>query len=127
MTKEKEKPTESTSNIRQKKVAKEVIENGGSVSAAMRKAGYSDAYASNPHKLTNTKSWQELMDEYLPDELLSQKHRELLNKTDEDGQVETHAVKSGLDMGYKLKGKYAPDKVEHEIKSVEIVKYGKEN
>ena len=48
--------------------------------------------------------------ERIPDELLEKKHLELLNKTDEDGNIDTNAVKAGLDMGYKLKGAYAPEK-----------------
>jgi len=48
-----------------------------SVSAAMRKAGYSPSTASKPHKVTESKAWQELLDEYLPEEYLSTRHREL--------------------------------------------------
>lgn len=46
----------------------------------------------------------------IPDTLLEQKHLELLNKLDATGQIDVHAVRSGLDMGYKLKGAYVPDK-----------------
>lgn len=64
---------------RQERAAKALLENDGkSVSAAMRKAGYSDASASNPHRLTRTKTWQELMDKYLPDEKLAKTHEKLL-------------------------------------------------
>lgn len=54
---------------------------GISKAEAMRRAGYSDATARNPKNLTTTKSWQELMDEYLPDDELAAKHHELLNAT----------------------------------------------
>ena len=64
--------------------------------------------------------------EMLPDELLSERHLELLNKREKvivshknkDGddvfeildQPETQAVSKGLDMAYKIKSTYAPDK-----------------
>lgn len=63
--------------------------------------------------------------ERIPDELLEQRHLELLNKRDkfivkdaETGAIqqevdmgpETTSVSKGLDMAYKLKGAYAPEK-----------------
>lgn len=107
--------------IRQKKAFKEVLK-GSSISSAMRKVGYSKTTASTTGKLTNTQGWQELLDKHLPDDMLSQRHRELLDKRDTismkvgkkwitiDKGPETNAVKSALDMGYKLKGHYAPEK-----------------
>ena len=94
---------------------------------AMQEVGYTKDYAEAGH-ITDTDSWQRLMDEYLPDELLAEKHKELLNKREikrtfqhevgewvdvETNQPDTQAVKAGLDMGYKLKGKYTAEK--HEI------------
>ena len=120
----KEKPKAIT-NIRQKKVAKEILENRGtSVSKAMRNAGYSKAYSKNPQQLTTTKSWQELMNEYISDDLVAEKHNALLNKRDPLGDIDTQAVKSGVDMAYKIKGKYAPEQIEHKITAVEIIRYG---
>lgn len=46
-------------NIRRQKAIKELVENGGSVGAAMRKAGYSPKTAKNPEKLTKTKAFKE--------------------------------------------------------------------
>jgi uncharacterized protein with von Willebrand factor type A (vWA) domain len=47
------------SDIRRKKVINELmVENGGSLSAAMRKAGYNKSYAKNPQKLRKTKAFQ---------------------------------------------------------------------
>lgn len=46
-------------NIRRLKAIKELVENGGSVGNAMRKAGYSPETAKNPSKLTNTKDFKE--------------------------------------------------------------------
>lgn len=121
----KRKPT-----LNQKKVFDKVLEqvvNGGkiSVSKAIRDAGLSAALSRNSHKVTNSKGWKELMDEFLPDSLLAERHQELLNKRElvktynkEDGSTtveetqypDTQAVKAGLDMAYKLKGSYEAEK-----------------
>ncbi|MDD4601614.1 MAG: hypothetical protein PHQ46_11280 [Negativicutes bacterium] len=65
---------------RAKKTAKIIAENGGNkpISQAMKEAGFSDAYAKNPQKLTRTKSWKDIMDKYLPDEKLGRIHKKLL-------------------------------------------------
>lgn len=73
------------SKIRAKLVYKKIVENRGkpmSVSKAMEAVGYSSAYASNPQQFTRTKTAQELEKEYLPDELIAERHHELLNATD---------------------------------------------
>ena len=110
--------------IRQRKAAKRVVENGGIISKAMEDAGYSKKTAKTPQKLTESKGWKELMGQYLPDKLLAAKHKELLEipikrKTYLKGDLETveesldvQAVSKGLDMAYKLKGKYVPEKKE---------------
>jgi len=102
-------------------------ENGLNRYQAMKEENYADNYATSS-KITDTDSWQRLMETYLPDELLAEKHKELLNKREikrtfqhevgewvdvETNQPDTQAVKAGLDMGYKLKGKYTAEK--HEI------------
>lgn len=47
-------------NVRQKKVIKKLVENGGkSAKQAMLESGYSQAYASNPQKLFRSKNLQE--------------------------------------------------------------------
>lgn len=117
------------------------------VGKAMRKFGYSDSYADNPQQLTKTKSWIALMQQHLPDELLAEKHHELLQsrqvnrfifspKLDDLEITEIvnaagfnvivirkspmgkmafysvpniRGVERGLDMGYKLKNRYAPE------------------
>lgn len=48
--------------------------------------------------------------EMIPDDLLIEKHLALLNKVDEKGEIDVQAVKAGMDMGYKVKGSYAPEK-----------------
>lgn len=90
--------------LRQKKAFKKAAENGGVVSRAMLDAGYSAMTAQDPKKLTDSKGWKELMEIYLPDDKLGRKHDQLLN--DQESNVQVKA----LDMAYKLKGKYAPEK-----------------
>jgi len=114
----KEKPKATNPTIRQKKLAKEIAENGGKpIGESMRKVGYSKAYSESPDKLMKTKTWNDLMEQYLPDSLLTEKHQALLNKTDKDDQPETNAVRAGLDMAYKLKGKYSAEKIDHTIRN----------
>lgn len=58
--------------------------------------------------------------EAIPDWLLREKHLALLNKEDSDGNIDVTAVSRGLDMGYKLKGSYAPDKSENMNMNVNV-------
>lgn len=71
--------------------------------------------------------------ERLPDDLLEERHLELLNKREitiieKDGekeiidQPETQAVSKALDMAYKIKGSYVPDKIPTTI-NVVLVKF----
>jgi hypothetical protein len=107
--------------LKQKKAFK-LVESGRKIGEVMVKAGYSKNTAIAPTKLTKSKGWLELMEKYLPDKLLAEKHRELLEvpkkvrryiKGDLESEYEeldSQAISKGLDMGYKLKGKYAPEK-----------------
>ena len=47
----------------------------------LREAGYSETVAKTPSKVTNTKSWKQLMDKYIPEEKLAEKHLQLLEAT----------------------------------------------
>jgi len=49
---------------RQKKAVKNLVENGGIVSKAMRDAWYTDATAKTPQKLTESVWFKEALDEY---------------------------------------------------------------
>lgn len=69
---------------------------------AFRLAGYK----SPPHEIKKTQGWQALMEQYLPEERLVSKHLELLNASKEEVQVKA------LDLAYKLKGSYAPEKTQ---------------
>lgn len=65
--------------IKQEKALDELVGNGGNITKAMLAAGYSPATANTPQKLTESKGWQELLSEYLPDLLLNERHREGLD------------------------------------------------
>ncbi len=108
--------------IRQKKAIANLVENRGNVSKSMRDAGYPFVTAKNPKNLTESKAFKDFADS-IPDSLLSERHLELLNKREVHrigygeseewemtDQPDTQAVSKALDMAYKLKGSYAPEK-----------------
>lgn len=95
----------------------------------MQNHGYSPSMS--PGKLAKTVTWKQILEEAMPDHMLTAKHVELLNarKTavvtekewveDEDGNIsketvnkiidlgpDTTAVSKGLEMAYKLKGAF---------------------
>ncbi len=103
------------STYRQKLAASKLLENGGNISKTMKQAGYSAAMAKNPHKLTSSKGWQELMGVYLPDSLLVGVHSDLFMAKKSkllgdkrliipDNQVRAKA----LNLAYKVRGYYKP-------------------
>ena len=104
--------------IKQKRAFKEIAVNGGNITAAMRKAGYAPSITNNTDKLTNSLGWQELMNEYLPDSKLAEVHQKGLeamrihtSHTEPDTVVEDWPTRAKyLDMAYKVKGNYAPEK-----------------
>lgn len=111
-------------------------------------AGYAPTIGKQPHLVFESKGFKELVQEYLPDDLIAKKHRELITlkkidyltfpkKTEDDiitaamkdaglrlitiktsivGKLAFYSVtneraaKDGVDMAYKLKGQYAPEK-----------------
>jgi hypothetical protein len=101
------------------KVAEQLETTGQiSVSQAMRDAGYPEGTAKNPQQLTQSKAWKDLMEEYLPDDLLAKVHVEGLaamkissSMTEPDRIVPDFSTRHKyLDSAYKLKGSYAPEK-----------------
>lgn len=106
------------STIKQKKVFKLIVKNKGNISKSMREAGYADASAKNPKVVTQSKGWNELIKEYLPEEDLAKVHQEQLRaeklqpiggktKVVKDNDARLRA----LDLGYKIHGLYAPKKI----------------
>ncbi len=107
--------------LKQRKTATILLENKGkmSVSNAMKKAGYPASTAKNPQQLTNSKSWEVLMEEYLPEEKLVQLHKEQLKATrvqfHNDSKIEfpdNDARLRALDYGYKIRGMYPKEQIE---------------
>jgi hypothetical protein len=62
---------------RQKKILVN-LGKGKSMKQAMLEAGYSKAYAKNPHQLKQTESFQEIFNRYIPDSLISKATRQLV-------------------------------------------------
>jgi len=105
-----------------KKVFEEKLENVGKpMGQILRENGYKDNTADNPDHVTKTKSWAILSEEYLPDTLIGETHKQAFtaNKvisarttgnanenTDDfidvpDWQTRMKAV----ELGYKVKGR----------------------
>lgn len=103
--------------LKQKKAAAITLENGGVVSSAMLEAGYSPAMAKNPQKLTESKGWQELLKDYLPDKTLIEVHQEGLlatkivtSPTEPDSEVPDFPTRHKyLETAYKLKRYLGPE------------------
>ncbi len=113
--------------LKQKKAVEKILENTGKpMGDILREVGYSEGTAVNPQQVTNSKGWKELMEEYLPDDLLAKVHQEGLEAYKVEAGVriggrEGIAAEATeipdfstrhkyLDSAYKLKGAYAPDK-----------------
>lgn len=101
-----------------KKTVKYLVENGGaSISEAMRQGGYSPATAKTPQKLTESKGFQSLVDEVMPDRDLLALHREGLSATlvktaqfegsitDEKEYADYPTRHKYLETAYKIKGR----------------------
>lgn len=132
--KQKRRPTQ-----RQLKLAKLISENLGnknrtkSMYEMMLEAGYSKEQAENSHQIVRSDGVQSLLEEMLPDSLVFKKHKALLNKemvmaqknnrtgkieVIRTGEIDANAVAKGVDMAYKLKGRYAPEK--HQVVALDI-------
>jgi hypothetical protein len=104
--------------MRQQKVIRGIQE-GKSRRQAMRDAGYSDSY-SNSSFMNGTKVWAELVEEIVDDKTLLDKWKQLMEakkaitiKGLQVGEQPDNDVQlRALDMGFKLKGKYAPEKLQ---------------
>jgi hypothetical protein len=105
---------------KQKIAAKKLSENIGkqkskkSMGKILKESGYSESVCKTPQRVTETKGWKELMEEYFPTEYVYKIHKKLLNKKEivsyKGEFVKTRQphsdVKYALDMVYKLKGLY---------------------
>lgn len=96
--------------LKTKEVLKHMTK-GMSLSEAMIEADFRTVLKNSPQAISETDAWKLVMEKYMPDDYLGNKHRALLEKTDKDGQIDTQAVSKGLEMAYKLKGRFV-DKVD---------------
>lgn len=96
--------------LKQEKTAKEIIkaiEGKSDVETKeqlLEKVGYSPGIAKSPSRVLESQGFKEVLDRYLPDERLAEKHDQLLD--DEKSEIQIKA----LDLAYKIKGSYAPEK-----------------
>lgn len=90
--------TRPTTAVKHKKVLDLMVENGGNVSKAIRDSGlYSPSQAKHPEKILDSRTWNEIIEDALPDEVLTEKHKELLSATRIDHMVFTLGPKKNVD------------------------------
>ena len=104
-----------------KKAAEALAGNGGNLTAAMRAAGYAEGTINTPGKLTKSLGWQELLDIYLPDDML-------LRALSDDIEKKVGNRTAELTLATKMKGKLT-EKVDlnnpdGNLKTIIINKYG---
>jgi len=125
---------------KQKGFVKDYIKTGVGVEAALKNYDTKDYNTANVIAVENLQKPTIIKSiaEALPDDLLAERHLELLNKREKsivshknkDGddvfeildQPDTNAVKAGLDMAYKIKSIYAPEKSQHFNLTIDITK-----
>lgn len=124
--------------LRIKKVFVESLENiGKPLGQIMRENGYSDNMADNPQILTESKSWEMLLEQYLPDDLIALKTKEGLDAytiktsfTEPDQVIPDFSVRQRyIETALKMKGKIT-EKKELKIKSLKglvSVNYGEKD
>lgn len=83
---------------RQKRAVDELVGKGGNVTQAMLAAGYSPNTANTPQKLTESEGYRELMDAYLPDDML-------LRALADDIEKKVGNRKPELELAFKVKGR----------------------
>lgn len=88
---------------RQKQAVSNLVENRGNVSQAMKDAGYTEASAKNPSNLTKSAGFAELMEAYLPDDML-------LRALSDDIEKKEGNRKAEMELAFKLKGKMVEKK-----------------
>jgi hypothetical protein len=85
-------------SLRMRKAAALIAENGGNKYQAFKEAGYSEEIARNPKKITTGVTWNELVDSYLPDDMI------LRSLADDIEKKEGNRV-AELTLATKMKGK----------------------
>lgn len=110
--------------IKQRKAIANAVENGGNITKAMRDAGYAETTINNPVNLTKTSAWQDLMEAYLPDDML-------LRALSDDIEKKESNRKAELELAFKLKGKMVEkaeiNNPDGNLKTIIINKYAGDN
>jgi hypothetical protein len=102
--------------IKQKKAVENIVKNKSSVGKAMREAGYTETTSKRPKDLTESKGFNELIEQYLlKEEEVFVEHRKNI-KQDKDKGAKNKAV----DMYYRLKGTYPKDNQDFEAGDLHI-------
>lgn len=74
-----ETPVRVSTAVRHRNVIKDMAVNGGSLKKALKKNGYSKSVQETPSKVTKTKTFKQLLDQYLPESKLLDLHDKQLN------------------------------------------------
>lgn len=109
--------------VKQKRALDLLIENRGNVSKAMKDAGYTEASAKNPKNLTDSDGFKELLEAYLPDDML-------LRALSDDIEKKEGNRKAELELAFKIKGKMtekADINLNGSLKSILVIKNGVNN
>ena len=124
-----------------KQVFEKVVGNGGNVTKAMREMKYSENTINTPQKVTETKSWELLLNEYIPESLVLETHKKAFNatkvisartmgKADErtDDFIDVpdwQTITKAYELGYKVRGKLESDNKSQPVSvTVNIKDYG---
>jgi hypothetical protein len=117
MKKKTTRKTSDTAKLRNKRIVKKVLK-GKTIRVAAREEGLSPSYADSGH-LTSSRGWQELMDEFLPDDDLIKLAKDGLSaeQTIILGGVpvevpDMRARHKFLETALKLKSRFPNDKVD---------------
>ena len=112
-----------------KKVFEKSLENlGKPLGQIMREEGYSDNTADNPKNVTESKSWEILLDKYIPESLVLETHKEAFDANRTISVVSGKQASGGTtdfvdvpdwqtrmkatELGYKVRGKLT-EKIDH--------------
>ena len=94
-----------------KKVFQKVLENHGTgIGEAMLSEGYTKATAKNPQNVTESKSWEMLLEMYLPDDLIARKAKEGLDAVTNGDVIDYSVRQRYLETALKMKGKITEKK-----------------
>jgi hypothetical protein len=108
------KGTKKRVSKKEKDFIEEYVATGNGVQSVLKSydVGTYGGASAMANELLASPKIQALLAERIKDDLLAKKHVALLEKMDNQfpDQIDVQAVSKGLDMGYKLKGAYAPEK-----------------